>query len=77
MANQVEIVPSSILLAMSSSLEYLLDRFWSIEESDPPKIDITEDGQCETVVMNGMRRDKKGRHLVPLQFHQTDPIGDL
>jgi len=55
-------------VALSVSLEGLVQRFWQIEEPDEAPTTFTCDGHCESIYVSERTRDHRGRFLVPLPF---------
>uniref|UniRef100_A0A8D9ARL7 Integrase catalytic domain-containing protein n=1 Tax=Cacopsylla melanoneura TaxID=428564 RepID=A0A8D9ARL7_9HEMI len=56
-------------LIQSPSLETIMNRFWEIEEVEPPLIQDPDDIKCEEHFQKTHYRDVTGRYIVALPFH--------
>lgn len=52
-------------ISLVSSIEWLMDRFWRVEEPETPPNDFTCDGKCEEIFREKCTRDESGRFTVP------------
>jgi len=60
--------------SLTTSVETLLERFWSLEEPDAAPEEFTQEGQCEAMFRDGCTRDNSGRFCVPLLFRQASSV---
>jgi len=58
----------SMLVSLVSSMETMMEKFWSVEEPEIAPPQFTEDGLCEKIFSSEVTRDRKGRFSVPLPF---------
>lgn len=55
-------------VSLITSVEYLVDRFWHIEEPEEVPPQFTAAGQCESIFCKNVVRHGSGRFLVSLPF---------
>lgn len=61
-------------VCMTSSVESMMEKFWSIEEPAEALVKFTEEGRCEEVLQTETERDNNGRFVVPLPLRENiDP----
>ncbi|KAF0739485.1 Integrase catalytic domain-containing protein [Aphis craccivora] len=63
-----DIGAQSMLTSLESSMETIMDRFWSVEDPEAAPPQFTENGMCEELFRSEMCRDSSGRFSVPLPF---------
>lgn len=61
---------SAMLVCMTSSIESMMEKFWSTEEPVDAPIQFTEAGNCETIFQSEVERDSDGRFVVPLPLRE-------
>ncbi|XP_025198008.1 uncharacterized protein LOC112596509 [Melanaphis sacchari] len=64
-------IPISHHISLVSSIEFLMDKFWQVEEPEVAPETFTCDGKCEKMFRDNCSRDKSGRFVVPLLFRQA------
>ncbi|XP_015377874.1 PREDICTED: uncharacterized protein LOC107172113 [Diuraphis noxia] len=57
-----------MLVSLVSSMETMMEKFWSVEEPEIAPPQFTEDGLCEKLFSSEVTRDRQGRFSVPLPF---------
>jgi len=55
-------------VAMTVSIENLMERFWHVEEPQVAPATFTDNGQCEKLFVDQVVRSSSGRFSVPLPF---------
>ncbi|XP_022164494.1 uncharacterized protein LOC111029685 [Myzus persicae] len=58
----------SMLVSLVSSMETMMEKFWSVEEPEVAPPQFTEDGLCEKIFSSEVARGSQGRFSVPLPF---------
>lgn len=58
----------SIPVSLTTSIQYMMDRFWQVEEPERAPEEFTDEGKCEIIFQNGHQRSADGRFSVPLPF---------
>jgi len=58
----------SMLVSLVSSMETMLEKFWSVEETEVAPPQFTEDGLCEKIFSSEVIRNSQGRFSVPFPF---------
>lgn len=58
-------------ISLTTSVESLMKKFWTIEEPDVAPEEFTTDGQCEKLFREGCARSEYGRFTVPLPFRHS------
>jgi len=66
---EMPIGDESMLVSLLSSMESIMERFWTNKEPEAAPPQFIEDGLCEEIFNSEMRRDSQGRFAVPLPFH--------
>jgi len=61
----------SLPVQISSSMESLMEKFWSIEEPEAAPLRFTEEGHCEEIFCLEMVKTSKGQFMVPLPFRDS------
>lgn len=66
--------PRALPVQISSSIESLMEKFWSVEEPEAAPPVFTQEGHCEEIFCSEMCKIGKGQYMVPLPLRDGHPV---